>query len=293
MGNFATSIPTPPQVIQQYMHVNKVNCNGFCSKSGVIKIALTTLLLLGVSADVDASRRPYRPSVGICGAAAKGKSAQVADILLKDPSAVQATDGGATPLHWAARFGHEDIVRSLLQAGALADARASDGGTPLHWAASRGQTAVVTLLLPRYTDVDVRDNQLETPLYRNCQSITRHEIARKLVDRGADPNVQNAAGTTALQNLAFHGEIETLKILVESGADINARGFRGATALHWAVDGRRLEIVRFLLDHGADVSARDEDNRTPLDWCVAESKAPSFGVARRLKRIETLLQCNK
>jgi ankyrin repeat protein len=152
---------------------------------------------------------------------------------------------------------------------------------------------VVTLLLPRYTDVDVRDNQLETPLYRNCQSITRPKIVRLLVERGADPSAQNAAGTTSLQNLAFHGELEALKILIEAGADMNAPGFRGATALHWAVDGRRLEIVRFLLDQGADVSARDEDNRTPLDWCVAESKAASFGMTHRLKRIEALLQCNK
>lgn len=128
LRNSATGIPTPPQVIQQYMYVHKVNCNGFWSKSGVVRIALTTLLLLGVSADVDASRRPYRPSFGICGAAAKGKSAQVADILLMDPSAVQATDGGATPLHWAARFGHEDIVRSLT---ALGRGRTSPRDRPL------------------------------------------------------------------------------------------------------------------------------------------------------------------
>lgn len=267
-----------------------VTANAGLRRVVVVRTALAVLLMVGVGPDVGASRRPYRPSVGICGAAARGKIGAIVEFFSTDPTAVHAIDGGATALHWAARYGHEDAVKLLLERGAIADARATDGGTPLHLAALMEESAIVAMLLPHYSEVDIRDCQMETPLYCACRGTSRPEIVRRLLERGANPNVKNAAGTTALQSLAFHGESVALRMLVESGADVNARGFRGATALHWAVDGRRLEIVRFLLDRGAAVTAQDDDSRTPLQWCISESKEARFGALRRLKRIEALLR---
>lgn len=267
-----------------------MNRNAARRRVVLAQTALAVLLMVTVAPDVSASRRPYRPRAGICGAAARGKFGLVVEILSKDPTAVHAIDGGATALHWAARYGHEDVVELLLERGAIADAKASDGSTPLHRAASMGEIAIVAMLLPRYSEVDVRDGRMETPLHCACRGTVAADIVRRLLERGASPNTKNQDGTTALQDLAFDGRFESLRMLVESGADVNARGFRGATALHWAVDGRRLEIVRFLLDHGAAVSTRDDENRTPLQWCISEFKEARFGAVRRLKQIEVLLR---
>lgn len=254
------------------------------------RTALAVLMLVSAAPDAGATRRAYRPSVGICGAAVRGRTTRIAELLSKDPSAVQFTDDGASALHWASGEGFEATVALLLERGAIADARAWDESTPLHWAALKDRARTVEILAPRYAEADVRDNRLRTPLFEACRGCARPEIVRLLLNSGANPNAKDDEGATPLQHLAFHGELEALRMLVESGADVNARGFRGATALHWAVDGRRFEIVRFLLDHGAAVSARDDDNRTPLQWCISEFKEARFGAVRRLKRIEVLLR---
>jgi ankyrin repeat protein len=65
------------------------------------------------------------------------------------------TAGGKTALIQAARNGHVDIVRTLLDAGAEVD-ETSDGVTALWWAAATGATDLVTALLLAGADVRVR-----------------------------------------------------------------------------------------------------------------------------------------
>jgi ankyrin repeat protein len=51
-----------------------------------------------------------------------------------------------TPLHFAAAFGHLNIVYVLLLNGADINTLDKDGKTPLAWAIDRQQTTVIKLL---------------------------------------------------------------------------------------------------------------------------------------------------
>ena len=60
-------------------------------------------------------------------------------------------------MHLAARWGHEAVVRLLVEQGADVEARDENGWTVLHWAAEYGHEAVVRLLVEQGADVEARD----------------------------------------------------------------------------------------------------------------------------------------
>ena len=75
-------------------------------------------------------------------------------------------------------------------------------------------------------------------------------------------NLRGPGGTTTLMQAALYGDAESVRLLLEKGADPNLRNEAGATALMWSIND--LEKTRLLLDRGADVNARSDDSRTAL-----------------------------
>ncbi|KNE61848.1 hypothetical protein AMAG_18780 [Allomyces macrogynus ATCC 38327] len=67
-----------------------------------------------------------------------------------------ADETGSTGLMQAACFGHANVVKRLLEAGADADLQDNNGWTALMWATNNNQAHVVELLLDRGVDADVR-----------------------------------------------------------------------------------------------------------------------------------------
>ena len=124
------------------------------------------------------------------------------------------------------------MVRILLKYKANAVARNFDSATPLHFA-SRG-----------------RDNR-GAPSFPN--------VARLLVEHGADVNARMDANFTPMHEAARNGRVESIRALLELGADINARKNDDATLLHEAAAGGSVEAIRMLLELGADVNARQND----------------------------------
>ena len=91
------------------------------------------------------------------------------------------------PLHDAARRGERGLVSLFLSKGAKADLRAGPhGATALHYAAAAGEVLIVDLLLARGADVNAIDQLGATPLFW-AKRLGRDEVARSLLQRGADP----------------------------------------------------------------------------------------------------------
>lgn len=107
------------------------------------------------------------------------------------------------------------------------------------------------------------------------------EIVRLLIDCGADVNVQNQAGMTALMFVAFSGDIGLVELLIDNGANVDLTQGDGGTALFYAVFQGHTEIVKLLLDSGAKININDNTGKAPL---IAAAKSPysSIEMARLL-----------
>lgn len=109
-------------------------------------------------------------------AALKGR-AELAQALIEKGADVNKT--GWTPLHYAATGGHLDIVRLLLEAHAYIDAASPNGSTPLMMAAMYGNADTVQLLLDEGADPNLR-NQLGLSALDFAQKGERPDAAERL-----------------------------------------------------------------------------------------------------------------
>ncbi len=88
---------------------------------------------------------------------------------------------------------------------------------------------------------------------------------RLLVSRGADVNVPDRDGGTALTFASKSGHLEIVRLLVEHGADLNARDHEGDTPVMCAINGKSAGIINFLISRGADLTIMNKHNKTALD----------------------------
>ena len=62
--------------------------------------------------------------------------------------------------------------------------------------------------------------------------------------------------------------MEIAKFLVEQGAEINAKTVDGMTPLHQAARQGQFQVVRYLLGKKADPNSNDEKGTTAAQWAV-------------------------
>uniref|UniRef100_A0A3P9P7A7 CASK interacting protein 2 n=1 Tax=Poecilia reticulata TaxID=8081 RepID=A0A3P9P7A7_POERE len=124
-------------------------------------------------------------------------SSNMVAALLEDERKEPTDSAYTTPLHLAARNGHQDVIRLLLKAGIDIN-KTSKSGTALHEAALYGKTEAVRLLLDAGVDVNIRNTYNQTALDIVNQFTTSHASKDiKQLLRGQRSHISGVTWTAA------------------------------------------------------------------------------------------------
>ena len=170
--------------------------------------------------------------------------------------------GGNAALHYAAREGHHDVVRTLLEAGADIDqVTGGDLSSALLMAILNGHFDLAMWLLEEGADPNLQSDPGATPLYAAVhlqwvpksfypqptaikqENTTYLELMKALLDAGAEPNVRlkrhlwytsfnhnvlgvDTWGATPFWRAAYGTDVDAMRLLVAYGADYTTPTFR-------------------------------------------------------------------
>lgn len=208
----------------------------------------------------------------------RGDIDAVRAMIAADPAAVDADDEHEwRPIFHAALWRHEPIVRLLLAAGA--DLAAHDGYV-LHYAAEVSDNKAVVSLLVRHGALDAHVRPADDLARQFLAALFLGDTGRvgALLARHPHLTTQpDGRGDRPIHHAARNGDTDIARLLIDHGADVNAASTRGHTALYCAGGHGHLDTLRLLLDHGADPDAVfTDDGKTLMGWLGQFPDDPRF-----------------
>ena len=163
----------------------------------------------------------------------------------------------ATPLCYAVMGGNPAIVELLIERGATITPHSEH---LLDYAVSEDRVEITKLLLENGADPS------RAPRILNDDS----EMSVLLKSHGVPPKDINAQNHMGWPPLVYacrgdNGEHpDEIQRLLELGADINIQNYKGKTGLHCAAKAGFLKVINLLIEKGATLDAIDKDGETPL-----------------------------
>jgi serine/threonine-protein phosphatase 6 regulatory ankyrin repeat subunit B len=140
--------------------------------------------------------------------------------------------------------------------------------TNLNKAAKNSDEKNITELVNFGEDINKKKTIFsQAPIHKIIESKDKkkkYEVLKKMLDMGADPNIKDSNGWSALHYASQFGDLESVKILVENNAYIDTYSNNQRIPLHLASNRNYPEIVKYLLENKSNPNYKDDLGCTPI-----------------------------
>ena len=187
-----------------------------------------------------------------------------ADVSIKDYSL-------KSPLHNASSSGTAEVVKVLLEHGAVLDAMDSSGHYPIHYSVmnfnynSGNFLDLLYLFCPTAEATNYADNRGRSILHITAESYNE-TVIQFILDHGGNVNQLDFYGKTALHYAAKNKTNceQVIETLIQTGIDVNREDHWGQATIHEALSNENYDCVKCLVRHKADLRKQDNNGMTPL-----------------------------
>ena len=106
----------------------------------------------------------------------------------------------------------------------------------------------------------------QAPIHKIIESKkkNKHDVLKKILEMGSDPNIRDSNGWCPLHYACNYGDFESVKILLDYKANIDNYSNNRRIPLHIASNNNFPQIVEYLCQKKSDLNSKDDLGCTPL-----------------------------
>eukprot|EP01133_Synstelium_polycarpum_P013410 gene13410-15794_t len=187
---------------------------------------------------------------------------------VQDGASVDYIACGFSTLGYAAFYGHNDIIRWLVEIGG-ADVNIEAQTTPLGVAINRNLVTSVQLLLHYEANPAYKELSTGKQLFSAAIANKNLEIVTSLFNTGKiDEEYVDDDDNGWLHEAAAISSREIVEYLVSVGILIAGQNRQGKTPLHRAVLAKNMPVIEYLLTHAILLDVQDMNGNTALHYAV-------------------------
>jgi ankyrin repeat protein len=184
----------------------------------------------------------------------------------------RAADGNSA-LHYAVRERYRGFTYFLLDNHADPNIKNTAGDTPLHETARIGDLEIMNALIEHGANVNIQDGQGNTAMHIAIPVDVHKAAFELLLSHRANPNLRDRRGDSPLHIvIALNREPDIIETLLLSSADVTMHNIEGKTPLYLAVEENRLTLLPPLLAYHSDIFAVTNESKTPFALAMSDNR---------------------
>ena len=205
----------------------------------------------------------------------KGDKTKINHLLATNPDLANSrAKNGVSAILQAFYYGHPDVARAIGE-------RKKD--LDIFEAGVLGRLDRVKTLVTNERSLANSYSPDGFPVLALAAYLGQKQVTEYLIVNGADLNAvaKNPTGFTALTGATANNHTEIAKLLVNHGANVNHRYEEGASPLMEAAHNGNIELVKFFLDRGADPNATTKDGKNALSFAKEKNHSPVVEILKK------------